>query len=357
MLLLAAMALSVIVGIWTLLSARSQLIDVLTGGGLTFGDRGLEAFGYFGAVYVTALPVTAVALATLAGEKVARARQLTQAAAGLQTVALVLGVVSLLVAFGSHLSGTGKMQNFLADLAGLAVAVAGLLFTMTVLRSAGLQAPTPVAGAATAQMNSLTPGQQAGRVPAGQQAQPGYSQQAYAQGYAQPGRMPGQQAQAQPGSQQAQAQPGSQQAQAQPGSQQAHAQPGQPGYAQQAYAQPAHGQPGQPAHGQPAQPPWGQPGHAQPGQRAYGQQPYAQPGYGQHGYAQPGQQSQAGPQAYAQPGQQPHTQPGYGQQSYGQPGRTPHYSQPQDSTSTPGTSAERPGASGSWSDAEDEESS
>src|SRR5579859_7787846 len=78
-LLLAGMALSVIIGIWTLISAQSQLIDLVPGG-LTFGDRAHEAFGYLGAVYVTALPVAAVIIATLTGGKVAKAKEITQAA-------------------------------------------------------------------------------------------------------------------------------------------------------------------------------------------------------------------------------------------------------------------------------------
>ena len=60
-------------------NAQSQLFDRLVtslpGGGLNFGDRALDAFGYFCAVYITALPVAAVMLATLAGGKVSRARR------------------------------------------------------------------------------------------------------------------------------------------------------------------------------------------------------------------------------------------------------------------------------------------
>src|SRR5580700_7643011 len=113
-LLLAAMALSVIVGVWTLLSAQSTLVDrivtALPGSRLNFGDRGLDAFGYFGAIYITALPVVAVVLATLTGQKVNRAREVTLAAVVLQAAALVLSVICWLAAFGSDLSTAGKIQ-------------------------------------------------------------------------------------------------------------------------------------------------------------------------------------------------------------------------------------------------------
>ncbi|HEV2451032.1 MAG TPA: hypothetical protein VGS62_03800, partial [Streptosporangiaceae bacterium] len=313
MLLLAAMGLSVFVGIWTLFSARSQLIDVVTAGGLNFGDRALEAFGHFAAIYVTALPVTAVVLATLAGEKVTRARQLTQAAVALQSVALVLGVVSLLAAFGSHLSTTGQAQSFFIDLAGLAVAVAGLMFTTSVLRSADLRPPVTGTATATLQIKPVPHGQpgygqHAGHAATGQQspaqaqaaygqhpqARAAYGQQPYPQGYSQPAR-PAQQPPAQP---------------AQP----AYPQQAQPQQAQPEQAQPQQAQP-QPAYPQQAQPEQAQP---QQTQTAYNQQAYAPPGYGQQSYGQqaydqPGQQAydQPGQQPYAQPGQQPYAQTGY----------------------------------------------
>src|SRR5579875_1082842 len=96
LLLLAGMALSLIGGVWVLLSSQNQLLDAINfglsnngnvGSGLNFGDRGLQAFGYFGAVYVTALPVLAVLLVTLAGERTARAKEITFGAAALQAIA------------------------------------------------------------------------------------------------------------------------------------------------------------------------------------------------------------------------------------------------------------------------------
>ena len=176
LLLLAAMALSVIVGLWILLSAQSQLFDRLVtslpGGGLNFGDRSLEAFGYFGAVYITALPVTAVVLATLTGQKVSRAREITLGAAVLQAAALILSVICWLAAFGSDLSTSGKTQNFIAGLISLIVAAAALMFTLTVLRAAELRGTRAAPGghAATATATQQFPGQ------AGY-GQPGYGQQ------------------------------------------------------------------------------------------------------------------------------------------------------------------------------------
>jgi hypothetical protein len=330
LLLLAGMALSLIGGVWVLLSSQNQLLDAINfgvsnsgniGTGLNFGDRGLQAFGYFGAVYVTALPVIAVILATLVGEKLARAREITLGAAVLQAIALVLSVVAWLGAFGSHLTMTGKTQNFIVDLAGIVIAVAGLLFTLAVLRASELQGtPAVPVGpvAATAQP-------MAG-------AQAGYGQQGYGQ---QAARAPQTQAQAQTAAYGQPAQPG---------------QPGQYGYAQQGYGQQPRSPQQQPQ--QPQQPPQQpqqqpqqpqqqpqhvQPGYAQPGQQGYGQQygqPGQQPGYGQPSYgqqyAQPGQQQQGYGQQYAQPG---YGQPGRPQQGYGPPG-----------AQQPGAAGQQPGA-------------
>jgi hypothetical protein len=359
MLLLAAMALSVIVGLWSLLSSPNANAF----GGPNFGDRAQASFGYFGAFYVTALPVVAVLLAAVIGEKVSRARQLTRWAAVLQAAALVLGVICWLGTFGSGYDTTGKIQFFLGNAAGIAVAVAGMMFTMAVLRATDMQGAKAGVTPGTQQM----PGQagygqpgyvQPGRISAGQQAQAqaqaqaqtqvqttygqpgqaGYAQQGYAQqaGRVQPGQQaqPGQQGYVQPGQQgyTQQAQPG----QAQPG-QQGYAQPGQQGYAQQ--GQPGYGQQGYQGYGQPGQQGYGQPGqqgYAQPGQQGYAQQgqqqPYTQPGYGQQGYGQAG---------YGQPGQQ----------GYGQAGRTPGYGQ-QPAT---GAAGQQPGAAGHHPDTEDQD--
>lgn len=318
LLLLAAMALSVIVGLWTLLSAQSQLFDrlvtTLPGGGLNFGDRAVEAFGYFSAIYITALPVAAVVLATLTGGRVSRAREITLGAAVLQAAALLLSVICWLAAFGSDLSTSGKTQSFIGGLVSLIVAAAGLMFTLAVLRAAELQGTRAASGGAGAAATAT-------------QQQPGQA------GYGQPGY--GQQPVRVPSAQQAQAQQAQAQAQ-----QAGYGQPGQQGYAQQGYgqqsarvpqgqhplsgpsqSQPGYGQPGQQAYPQPGR------GYAQPGQQAY-----AQPGYGQQGYTQPGPQgySQQGygqqgygqQQGYARPGQQ-----GYSQQAYAPPG----YDQPEQS--------------------------
>jgi hypothetical protein len=376
LLLLAAMALSVIVGLWILLSAQSELFDRLVtsfpGGGLNFGDRSLQAFGYFGAIYITALPVTAVVLATLTGQKVSRAREITLGAAVLQSAALILSVICWLAAFGSDLSTSGKTQNFIAGLVSLIVAAAALMFTLTVLRAAELRGTRAASGghAATATATQQLPGQagygqpgygqQPARVPQAPQAQ---AQQAQAQAQAQAQQAQAQQAQqAQAQAQQGYGQPGQQGYAQQAQAQQGYGQPGRQGYAQQGYGQqstrapqgqhplptpshpqPGYGQPGQQGYAQPGQghaqpgqqaytqPGYGQPGHAQPGQQGYSQQGYGQQDYGQQGYARPGQQGYS-QQAYAPPGygQQGRSQQGYGQQrggtasgSAGQPSGTP----------------------------------
>jgi hypothetical protein len=365
-LLLAGMALSLISGVWVLLSAQDQLLDAVPGvsAGLNFGDRSQQAFGYFGPVYVTALPVVAVLLVAVIGERTAKAKEISLAGAVLQAVALLLSVVTALGQFSSHLTTTGKTQNFVVDLGYIAVAVAGLLFTLAVVRSSELQGtravPAGVMPGVGQQMTQPFAGQQV----AGQTA---YGQQGYGQHQA---RTPqGQPAQGQPAQgQTAQAQQAAYQQYAQQGygqqqyAQQGYAQQqprtaqGQPGQAQPGHAQPAQGQPaqGQPAQGQPAQ---GQPAQGQPG---YGQQP------GQHSYAQPGQQyAQPGQQSYAQPGQQQpgqqqpgqqpygqqYAQPGYGQQQYAQPGygqqptrQQQVYGQP--GTGQQGSAGQQPGGAG-----------
>ncbi len=304
LLLLAAMALSVVVGVWTLLSAQATLVDrIITsqpGAILNFGDRGVQAFGYFGAIYVTALPAVAVALATLTGPKVSRARQVTLAAAVLQAAALVLSVICWLAAFGSDLTTAGKVQNFFTDLVFIVVAVAGLMFTLAVLRAAEMQgAPKAPAGQPAAATQQL-PGQPGYGQPG--YGQPGYGQPGYGQ---QPGRMP--------------------QAHAQPG----YGQPGQQGYARQGYGQQGPGQQGPGQQGPGQQGPGQQAGRVPQAPQAQGQQPSGQQPQGQQ---PPGQQAQGQrPQAqpgYGQPGQQGYAQPSYGQQArpqhaYGQqPGRT-----------------------------------
>ena len=82
----------------------------------------------------------------------------------------------------------------------------------------------------------------------------------------------------------------------------------QPGYPQQAYAQPV--QPGYPQQGyaQPVQPGYPQQGYAQPVQPGYPQQAYAQPV--QPGYPQQGYPQQPVQQPYQQPVQQPMQQAG-----------------------------------------------
>jgi len=302
--LLGAMAASIVVGIWILAT---------TGSGAGFGaspglaDRAALAASYFVIVYVTALPVVAVMLACLAGEKLERARLITLAAVMLQAVALLLGVICWLASLGasSVVTGGGTAQEFLVSAGHVAVAAAGLLFSVLALRARELQAaPGPSAGreagtfaqqaagsAAPAQSSAGYPaygtGQHGGAPQAAQPGQQAYPQQAY-------GQPPyGQQPYGQQGYQQRQGQYGQQ--------------PYPPGYGQQAYGQQGYGQQGygQAAHGQAAvRPGYGQDA-AQPGypQQGYSQQGYSQQGYSQQGYGQAayGQQAAQDSQA-ASPG-------------------------------------------------------
>jgi hypothetical protein len=396
LLLLAAMALSVIVGLWTLLSAQSQLFDRLVsslpGAGLNFGDRALDAFGYFGAIYITALPVAAVVLATLTGGKVSRAREITLGAAVLQAAALILSVICWLAAFGSDLSTSGKTQSFIGGLVSLIVAAAALMFTLAVLRAAELQG-TPAVPAGHGAANAATQPGQAGY------GQPGHGQQ--------PVRVPSaQQTQAQPTqAQQARAQRAQQAQQAQAQQAQAqqagYGQPGQQGYAQQGYGQqpprvpqgqhplsapsqprPGYVQPGQQGYTQPGQgyarpgqqgytqPSYGQQGYTQPGQQGYSQQQYGQQQYGQQDYGQQDygqqdyvQQSYSQQQGYARPGQQGYSQEAYAPPGYGQPGQSQQgYGQQPGETASgsaaqqSGTPSERPAAGNHRVPDEDEDS-
>jgi hypothetical protein len=302
-------------------------------------------------------------LATLTGGKVRRAREITLGAAVLQAAALILSVICWLAAFGSDLSTSGKTQTFIAGLVGLIVAVAGLMFTLAVLRAAELQGSPAASGGhgAAATATQQLPGQagygqpgygqQPVRVPSAQQGQ-AQAQQGQAQAQQAPAGY-GQQGYGQQGyGQQGYGQQGyGQQPTRVPQGQHPSSAPSQPGYGQpgqQGYTQPGQGyaQPGQQAYTQPS---YGQQGYTRPAQQDYSQQDYSQQGYGQQGYARPGQQGYS-QQAYAPPG---YDQPGQSQQGYGQqPGGTASGSAGWQS----GTPNERPAAGNHRAPDEDEDS-
>jgi type IV secretory pathway TrbD component len=86
------------------------------------------------------LPVLSVVLVAFAGGLTDRARQVVQTAVSIQAVALGLGVISWLGAFGAHVR---PGIWFIAEARFLAIAAVALIFTAVVLRSRALRAPTP----------------------------------------------------------------------------------------------------------------------------------------------------------------------------------------------------------------------
>jgi hypothetical protein len=122
-LLLAAAVIVVGMGLWFLLGLPGS-------GGGTLADHGFAAAPDLIGVTVTLLPVAAVLLAALGGPAVGSLRQITLYAVVVQVVALILGVIAWLITFGG---GNGWFT--VGTISNLAVAVAGLLLTMAVLRS------------------------------------------------------------------------------------------------------------------------------------------------------------------------------------------------------------------------------
>jgi hypothetical protein len=146
--LLAAAAVQVFVGAWTLAGLSGG--PVVSSGSIfgtaptvTFWMRAQAAFSYLVSITVTALPVAAVLLAALPGRQAVTVRRITLTAVIIQAVALALG----LVAWVAILSKTGRWFS-LTSAADIAVAVAGLILTNAALRSLGAEPrPRPLAGA------------------------------------------------------------------------------------------------------------------------------------------------------------------------------------------------------------------
>ncbi len=106
----------------------------------TFAIRASVVAPQFVAVGFVALPVLSVVLVAFAGGLTDRARQVAQTAVSIQAVALGLGVLSWLAAFGAH---TRPGIWFIADATVLAVAAAALVFTFAVFWSQALRPVTP----------------------------------------------------------------------------------------------------------------------------------------------------------------------------------------------------------------------
>ena len=109
-------------------------------GGPAFAFRASAVAPQFVAGGIITLPVLSVILAAFAGGVTDRARQVVQAAVTIQGVALGLGLLSWLGAFGGHVR---PGVWFIFDAIGLAALAAALVFTVAVLRSPGLQPLTP----------------------------------------------------------------------------------------------------------------------------------------------------------------------------------------------------------------------
>jgi hypothetical protein len=123
-LLLAAAVIVLGIGIWMLLGLPGS------SDGPTFADHVYAASGNLVGIDFTLLPVAAVLLAALGGPPVGSLRQITLFAVIVQVIALALGFIAWLLSLGG---GNGWFT--ISDVSNLAVAVAGLLLTVAVLRS------------------------------------------------------------------------------------------------------------------------------------------------------------------------------------------------------------------------------
>ncbi|HEY2313138.1 MAG TPA: hypothetical protein VGH96_05965 [Streptosporangiaceae bacterium] len=98
----------------------------------TFAWRASAVAPQFVAGGIFTLPVLSVILVAFAGGLTDRARQVVQAAVSIQSVALGLGVLSWLGAFGAH-SRPGVW--FILDASDIAAMAAAPIFIVAVLRS------------------------------------------------------------------------------------------------------------------------------------------------------------------------------------------------------------------------------
>ncbi len=130
--LLVAAAVEVVMGAWTLSGLPGgPYSSAFPGGeapGLTLAERGNAAIGSLVAVDITVLPVAAVLVAVTFGSMAVTARLITLAAVAIQSVALILGLVSWVAALGEP----GRWLH-VSTAADIAVAVAGLILTTGVL--------------------------------------------------------------------------------------------------------------------------------------------------------------------------------------------------------------------------------
>jgi hypothetical protein len=143
--LLIIVTVGLALGIWTLTGLP---------GGPIIGDRvvqarALLAMNYFGDVYAAILPMLAVLLVTFAGGPTKRAGRLITAAAGVQALAVGLGIISLVIetqggsqpagphAPASVVTATIQISNltYVSQGRGIALVAAGLILSLAILRS------------------------------------------------------------------------------------------------------------------------------------------------------------------------------------------------------------------------------
>jgi hypothetical protein len=139
--LLAAAAVQVVIGAWTLSGLPGGPFTEYYSGSIfgprtspPFWLRADEALPSLVPFTVTALPVAAVLLVALAGRPVGTAYRVTLTAVIIQTVALALGVV----AWVGMLGHDGRW-TLISTAVEIAVAAAGLILTNALLRTAAVR--------------------------------------------------------------------------------------------------------------------------------------------------------------------------------------------------------------------------
>jgi|SRR5215469_17171221 len=136
-------------GFWTLVGLPGGPYS----GDIVVQPRALLAVNYFCDVYTAILPVIAVLLVTFADGLTKRAGRLVTVAAGVQALAVGLGVISLVIAaqgssqpVGPHAPAgetmTTQISNwtYVSEGRGIAFVAAGLFLSLAILRSPAVRA-------------------------------------------------------------------------------------------------------------------------------------------------------------------------------------------------------------------------
>jgi hypothetical protein len=138
--LLALAAVMVLVSAGQLFNLPGARFPVIGGPATSaFALRARVLTPQFIAAIVIAPPVLSVVLVAFSGGLTEHARQVLKTAAVVQAVGLVIGVISLVAAAGSHQFGSW----FIFEGAGLAIVAAALIFTAAVTRSQAVRSLAP----------------------------------------------------------------------------------------------------------------------------------------------------------------------------------------------------------------------